>query len=280
MNVCWHFRWMRLVQGQRSDGKIAYLNALYDDFDNDRERLKQALSSLADSFVNHYQFQPKKYGLTLYPECEQPLFAGVLGKEKWLDVCLSERQREQLLLLALHLRGVAFSSQHQNLLLHPYGWVEVDDVNLKTALLELGELLSATPVILESHRDRYFRLSILPEVVYFSEDWFACALRKAELDGCCGNVSLTITRRAMETSLFKMAAIVREETVSLKAGNELRELHEKTHSADHPVAQKARDTWRKGRLHEAFAALGMRNLIREEGGICKIACKFELIDSA
>jgi len=50
-------------------------------------------------------FQPSKYGLTLPVDHQMPLLAGVLGKEKPLEINITDRQLAILLGLASHLRG-------------------------------------------------------------------------------------------------------------------------------------------------------------------------------
>ncbi|SHN92615.1 hypothetical protein BHECKSOX_1145, partial [Bathymodiolus heckerae thiotrophic gill symbiont] len=74
-----------MVRGNTVDGKIPFINALYDDFSGDREALRTELINLSDSFSSGYRFQPKKYGVTLPIDCQNPVQAGVLGKDKPLE---------------------------------------------------------------------------------------------------------------------------------------------------------------------------------------------------
>ena len=68
-----------VANGEAVDGKIGYVKALVDDFDDDRLALKTELLALPDSFAAGYLVDPPKYGLTLLVDAEKPLLAGVLA---------------------------------------------------------------------------------------------------------------------------------------------------------------------------------------------------------
>ncbi|MEQ1531664.1 MAG: NUDIX hydrolase, partial [Methylococcales bacterium] len=143
--------------GETTDGKIPYIKALYDDFDGDGAKMIEALSTLPDSFVAGYISDKEKYGITLPIDSEKPVLAGVLGKEKSLDLALSPRQLTLVLALAAHLRGFEFSSLDPNIVLHPYGWIEVDEQSpIRFELMELTRYLNGSDLVMENRRDRLF----------------------------------------------------------------------------------------------------------------------------
>ncbi|MCK9607937.1 MAG: NUDIX hydrolase [Methylomonas sp.] len=118
-----------IERGESSDGKIPYIKALYDDFAGDRSALVAALAELPESFASVYLSDKDKFGISLPIYPDKPVFAGVLGKEKALDLVLNARQLALILGLAAHLRGFKFDSLEEFIVLHPHGWVEVDDLS-------------------------------------------------------------------------------------------------------------------------------------------------------
>ena len=173
-----------MVRGETTDGKIPYIKALVNDFADDSSALAAELMALPDSFTSRYLFQPTKYGLTLPIDHKMPLLAGVLGKEKPLEINLTDRQLAILLGLASHLRGFEFATVEENIIFHPFGWIEVKHNSvLQSELISLAGLLKDTDLIIENHRDSLFRLSISPDVVYFDERLFSFAVKQADLNG-------------------------------------------------------------------------------------------------
>ena len=83
-----------------------------------------------------------------------PLLAGVLGKEKPLEINFTDRQLAILLGLASHLRGFEFASVEENIAFHPFGWIEVNrNSALQSELISLAGLLKDTDLTIENHRD-------------------------------------------------------------------------------------------------------------------------------
>ena len=140
-----------MASGATSDGKMAYLKALYDDFSDDRKALEAELMDLPDSFANGFKFQPKKYAVTLPIDHQKLIVAGEKGKEKALDVQLIQRQLDLLLGLASHLRGFEFARYKGFIVFHPFGWIEVkDNPALQSQLIGLASLLKHTDIVIET----------------------------------------------------------------------------------------------------------------------------------
>jgi len=270
-----------VAKGETADGKIAYVKALVDDFDNDRLALKTELLVLPDSFAAGYLLNPSKeeYGLTLLIDAEKPLLAGVLGKEKPLDVALTPRQLAVLLGLAAHCRGFEFATIEENIILRPYGWIDVkNNPTLQAELKQLAELFKDTGLIIENHQDALFRLSINPAVVYFDESLFTYSVHKIDMTGTKTKIPVTIERKSLATALG--ITKVKEETfkVSLKLADRLQELSEKQFAADNDEARKYEEHYKKV-LHPKLkcSALGLRGLIRQEAGFIKFCCELEVL---
>jgi 8-oxo-dGTP pyrophosphatase MutT (NUDIX family) len=186
-----------LAKGETTDGKLPYIKALIEDFGNDCFALKTELSALPDSFAAGYLSNPSKYGLTLLIDAEKPLLAGILGKEKPLDLVLTSRQSAVLLGLAAHLRSFKFATVEQNITFHPYGWIDVkNNPILQAELKQLAELLKDTDLIIENHHDVLFRLSVNPDVVYFDEKLFTYSVRQTDLTSTKTKIPVTIEKKS------------------------------------------------------------------------------------
>ncbi len=232
--------------------------------------------ALPDSFASRYLFQPPKYGLTLPTDHKMPLLAGILGKEKPLAINLTERQLAILLGLASHLRGFEFANVEENIVLHPYGWLEVNSNSvLQSELTSQAGLLKDTELIIENHRDSLFRLSISPEVVYFDERLFSFAVKQADLNGIQTKIPVTIHRESFDTAFGKVKDNFEEFKLTLEFVHKLQSLAVHQFSTENEEAVKIEDTYKKG-LHKEprLLALGLRSLIRREAGIFKFVLRY------
>jgi len=264
-----------MVRGETTDGKIPYIKALVNDF-ADSSALAAELIALPDSFANRYLFQPPKYGLTLPIDHQMPLLAGVLGKEKPLEIKFTDRQLAILLGLASHLRGFEFATVEESIVFHPFGWIEVNsNPALQSELMNLASLLKDTDLIIENHCDRLFRLSISPDVVYFDEKLFSFVVKQADLNGIQTKIPVNIHRESFDTALGKVKGNTEEFKLTLEFVHKLQSLIVHQFSTDNEDAVKIEDTYKKG-LHKEprFLALGLRSLIRREAGIFKFVLRF------
>ena len=263
-----------IAKGETADGKLAYIKALFDDFDNDRAALKTALQQLPDSFKSAYLCQLPKYGLTIPIDHHKPLIAGVLGKEKPLDLNLSDYQLKLLLAIAAHLRGFEFEALAQTIKLHPMGWLEIKhDPGLQRELIQLVTLLKQATVdfSIENVRDSFFRLSITPEIVNFDESLFSFVVKPSDLDSIETKIPVSIRRDAFETAIGWVKRKTEVFKLTLEFVSRLRELAEKDWNAENEYAVRIEDAYKKG-LHKEpkFCALGLRSLIRREDGMIKV----------
>ncbi len=268
-----------VVKGETTDGKIAYIKALVDDFGEDRLALKTELSALPDSFAAGYLMDRPKYGLTLPIDAEKPLLAGVLGKEKPLDLILTPRQLAVLLALAAHGRSFDFSTVEENIIFHPYGWIDVkNNPVLLGELKQLAELLKDTDVVIENHHDVLFRLSVNPDVVYFDAALFAYSVHKAGLTDVKTKIQVSIERKAIATALGTTQVKTEDFTLTLEFAHKLQQLSEQPFSSDNEDGVKIEDAYKKG-LHKEprFLALGLRGLIRREAGFIRFCCRLEVL---
>ena len=265
-----------LFRGETSDGKIMYIKALYDDFGGDRGELVSALSKLPDSFVAGYLSDKHKYGISLPTDVGRSVIAGVLGKEKPLDLTLNVRQLALILGLAAHLRGFYFQSLVTNMVLHPIGWVEVSKFSpLTQELIELSALLAGTDLLVETRHDRLFRLSIRPETVFFDDELFSFEVTSADLHSQQNMVPVSIGRQSFATAI----GLVKNKTecfeLTRSFARRLKLLVDGEFSNQDKEALSTEDNYKKT-LHKdpRFKALGLRNLIRQEGACIRFVLPF------
>jgi 8-oxo-dGTP pyrophosphatase MutT (NUDIX family) len=265
-----------LVHGETIDGKIAYVKAFLNDFADNKSALESQLKALPASFASRYLVEKPKYGLTLPMTHDKPLLTGVLGKEKPLDLKLSARQLTLLLGLAAHARGFSFENRDQSLALHPYGWVEVyDNPSLQSELVDLAGVLKETDFMVETHDEHVFRLSVMPESIYFDEQLFTFNVTKAALDSVNTKIPVIIRREALSTNFGTTQVRTEEFTLTLEFVHKLKTIVEYQHAADDEKARKIEDTYKKGLHQESrFVALGLRNLVRREAGMIKFILSF------
>ncbi len=254
-----------------------YLHALLADFDNDTAAFEQALTTLPDSFVGQYRFQPQKYGLSLPLDYRMPLLAGILGKEKPLALSLTERQLAILLGLAAHLRGFEFAEVEESVIFHPFGWLELKPCsNLQPELIGLATALKETDLIIENHGDTLFRLSIIPEVVYFAEKLFSFNVKGLDLKSVQTKIPVVIYRESFETALGKIKDRAETFMLTLEFAHKLLSLTKQQFSTDNENAVRIEDAYKKG-LHKELGLLGLRSLVRQEAGIVKFVLPYKLI---
>ena len=265
-----------MVKGETADGKIAYTKALIDDFKNDSSALKTALTALPDSFTSHYLFQPAKYGLTLPLTHNRPLLAGVLGKEKPLDLSLTANPFAILVGLASHLRGFDFATVDQAITLHPFGWIEVNNNSVFQAkLISLADSFKQSDLIIENNRDLFFRLSMSPDVVYFDEKLFSLTVKQADLNSVQSKIPVTLQRDSFDTAFGQVKGHSDVFKLPIEFAHKLKSLTVHQFSTENEEAVKIEGAYKKG-LHKEprFLALGLRGLIRREDGLVKFLPRY------
>jgi len=276
-----HLVWFSIadiVRGKTVDGKIPFINALYDDFSSDREALKTELMALEDSFSSGYKFQPKKYGITFPFDYQSPIFAGTLGKEQPLNVNLTTRQLQILLGLAANLREFEFSSIDEEVTFYPFGWVKVNKGStLQADLMKLTHLINLTGLVIENHHDLYFRLSVNPNIIFFDTKLFSFIVKQDNLDSTESHIPVCIERTAFNTAFGQ----VKEEKAVFKLTStlvtNLKKLDKHPYTSDNPDAVKIEDNYKKS-LDKApnFLKLGLRKLVRREAGQIKFTIAYKI----
>ena len=264
-----------IENGATTDGKIAYIKALYDDFAGDKAALAAALSALPDSFSPAYLIDTD-FAISL-PSCaEQAVLTWKLGKDKPLNQTLSQRQLALVLGLAAHLRGFELMPD-AGLILHPHGWIEIDPADsLALELQALAAYLRDSELRVESYLDRWFRLSINPATVFFADSLFRVLVNADDLASCTkSKIPLTIERQGFATALGWVVSKTEVFKLTLDFVSDLMKLADQAKPDADEQAVRIDDAYKKG-LHKktAFSELGLRRLIRREDGEIKVVLAF------
>ena len=260
-----------LVSGKKSDGKSVYIRALCDDFDGDKEALKHELLNLGESFSANYLVNKNNYGITLSGNMHSPLIIGQLGKEKALDVTLTQEQLDLLLALAGHGRGFTLSSLKDGIGLHAYGWIEVqNESDLLDALIELSGM-QIEPLLVENEKDRFFRLSINPECLFFTDSFFNFSVKADDLNNSKSRVPLRIQRLAIKTALGTINAVDKQREIPISIAKGLLAIQSSSGN------DSQLDTYKKA-IHKEVMQLGMRGLVRKDAGEIKLYGTFNIVE--
>ncbi len=161
------------------------------------------------------------------------------------------------------------NSPSNKIVLHPYNWIEVkNDESLQRELLELVELFQSLPFKIENHKDKLFKLSIDPSIIYFDDKCFLYSVSLNDLKGIKSKIEVSLTRLPIQTA-FGVTRLVKEYfNISLKLACGLQDLSEKPSPSDNPKAEKIEDNHSKTILKEArFQSLGLKNLVHREKGL-------------
>jgi len=254
-----------MVQGQTQDGKIAYIRALLDDFKHLQVSLKHALLDVEDSFQADYQVDKKNYGVILAKDPSSHCYQGVVGKEKSFDLSLSTEQNALLLGLAAHQREFRLSSLHPEIVvLHPYGWIEVKaQSTLSKELVALASQLKSEVLIVENNLDRYFRLSLAPDNLFFDYDFYHWSV-----DVNTKENNFSITRKAIQTPLGVIDPVLNYASITLTLASNLKKL------VDQQLHVAIYDNYRKSDVVNVVKQVGMSRLLKEVDGELRVFSKF------
>ena len=258
----------------QNHARKAFIDALICDYETS-EDLKADLLKLPNSFVSPYRFNKDKYAVILSPD--KVILAGLSGKEKPLDCVLSSRQQLLLLGLAAHNRGFVFDSLVEDIVLHSQGWLEVNHVELQTALIELVDVFKTTGFVIENVEDRFFRLSIAPSLLFFDDDLFVYQVNDVDLKGVKSKFPIIIARKSFLTGLGKVANTAVSFNITLDLADALCQLSRRHFFKGNDEGKRFEERYRKT-LHEKLrvSGLGLKALVCERAGMLEFCGTYQL----
>jgi hypothetical protein len=169
------FRWFtskELISGSKPDGSSAFVEALL--ADSKIEDVAHFLDSFEDSSSSPPIFQKDEESLELPPANTIFLQKGKAGKQKDIQVKVSEDEWELLMLLGWHARGLAIRNLDPQIVLLGGGWVKLCENELKNLASSFAQKLNEKlPMLIDFHRMGFCRLSILPERLFLQPGCFS-----------------------------------------------------------------------------------------------------------
>jgi hypothetical protein len=137
---------------------------------------------------------------------------------------------------------------HAAVTLHPHGWLEVkDNCELQGELVGLAEACKhSEDILIENQKDRWFRLSISPDCVFFDDAYYFCSFNQMELGSREGkNTHITIIRRKFVTRLGIVDEDTKKVQVSCGLEDRLRTMSENKVDGYSDEAKQTYDLYRK-----------------------------------
>lgn len=266
-NLTW-FTADELVNAKSQDGRMAYIDALISDHDS-IDDWKKSVENVSASYVNMHEELPDSLSTTFSLDNSEKISVGKTGKEKDLVCEFTDDEHNLLLSLGVFARDPEAQSKSKRIQLLTNGWVEVLDDSLNASARSLINKLSETGTpIVEGYKERYYRLALAKQYIYFHKDAFDYGLE----DSIDKKTKLIVSRKHISTDLIESESVSYNKEISgaLKIG--LKELMaDKDVSGD---SQKDLDTFKKNvqRLSPLNQEVGLRGLIRS------VASNFQLFD--
>jgi len=260
-----------IVDGRTTDGKTAYLDALYAHFEN-QETLKTTLDEIPNAFSNDYCSDI----ITLPLDSNKPIKIGATGKEQSLGITLNQTQCRLLWALAAHAKGFELVPINETVKLLGYEWLNITDDTLVQQIHELARILREHEYpltrILREHeypwikieQQHYFRLIVKPSQLFFDDKSFCYYFQRQS-----GDWKIVLETKMIETPLGMVTPRRKMEKISkyLKTRLEAR-------SSDDDQLYDAVRNGLEPRLK--LAELGLRKFLRRSQQDYRLACELKI----
>jgi len=215
-NLTW-FTSEELVSAKSVDGKMAYINALIEDYVTPQE-WQAAVKLIEPSYQYSYPLEQETDAITLPQSINQPLFYGKTGKEQKVDLVFTAEELSLLTSLCLYAKDSTSKIIADKITGLPNSWLEINDPEMQVALKDLAiKLRLANCPIIEGYKERYYRIALAPEHIYFDESVFTYSLIST---GDNGKTELVINRNKLvtDTKTSFIAAEITSVSKSLSNG--------------------------------------------------------------
>ena len=191
-NLTW-FTLDELEQAKTVDGKMAYIDALIADYPSNEE-WQAAVKNIEPSYQGAYPLTEDTNAITLPKSPNQPILYGKTGKERVVDLDLDQDEHSLLTSLCIYAKEQTYRVTSDKVKALPEGWLEVNDVELQSALKKLSvKLRQADCPIIEGYKEQFYRIALEPDQLYFDESMFTYRIEnKAKYE-------LVITRASIKT---------------------------------------------------------------------------------
>jgi hypothetical protein len=166
-----------LIEQRRSDGERPYVTALHAHHDGNKTLLRNDLNNFKNSYKNIFHTESQKI---TFP-CEEKYF--LKGTEK-IHHQLTLAQTQLLLVLASHAKGLEWAPIDDSIVSLNYGWIHSHDSEIITELNLINKELTRNglPRLIEIVDNEWFRITINPEKIYFTNSLFSISLGESKSD--------------------------------------------------------------------------------------------------
>lgn len=252
------------IRGKTLDGKIAYLDALYESFDNDKSNLQEILKKIPGSFHNEFTlFQPEE-AISFPSDNTDNFLKGRTGKEAVIQHGLNQFEITLLMALAWQAKGLQWQQVNDGVTIHPYGWIRIIDTDIMTAVYSLAKkLINMELHLIEIAETNWFRIRLTPENIYFSDSFFDLDFKE---EGAYNFVNLTAPTF---TSLVGKSSVINEKLQpSSKVYKNLSLLHQKKQVPEYEQESLEKQVRRD--LEKTTKIFGLRKIIRGENKVFRL----------
>jgi hypothetical protein len=261
---------VELAQGYRSDGKKAFVDALYSAWQSETGELSTDLADLPDSFCDEMPTPCLTDPITL-PVNDSVFWVGKTGGEKAYRHELDEEERLLLLALGWHRRGLPWENLQEYVSVTAYGWLIVNDPHLNAKLLVLAEKLVKENIpLIECAENVGVRLALPQENVFFAESLFQVRIHQQS-----HSTGIQLETASMATPLGTLKAIELFISLSPKLTHELAEVAKgQVYQAENPNLPGLV----RREIEKLTQLLGLRKLMRQGHGKFELTVTFKEIN--
>lgn len=159
-----------LALQRKPDGKTPFIDAL---IANSGQQLKEMLETIPDSSGTSYRYTEETDAIDLPAVAGEPFMRGKTGKEKPVIINLGNDEWATLQILAWHARGLSVNLDSSHIQGLGGGWLLCLSQSTKDVMQLLMQKLNLLGLpLVDMVAGDYARLSIKPELVFFSERQF------------------------------------------------------------------------------------------------------------
>ncbi len=260
-----------LVAGHSADGRVPYIKALVDQFQN-RDLLHEQLSSFPLSWGEEYhQLGSEKVGV-IVPVGSSGWRVGTAGHENRIEVGLTDEVSDLLLALACYSLGYALepsSDADWQPTLLPYGWVEMEADQISVVAKAAGVMSEHGLDVIEV-ADQYARISIAPEQLFIDPRFFSGRIDESGI----GKPQLVVESTEVNSAIgvIRKRAIkveVADSVVAVLQRMEAESLYKDEIEATEKYLRRGADS-----VEKRSQLIGLRKLIRTSSNKSKLSIVF------
>ncbi len=187
------FAWFtanEIATGKKADGTTAFVDVLHKSWG---DQITEKLATVPDASITEYALADETRMIDLPASHTHPLRVGKTGKERSIDLGLTEPECHLLQLLGWHALGFSIETRPGVQRLGG-GWIRLDDAAIALARTIL-EKAAPHNLLLIDVREQHLRLNINPAFLHIGAEAFSYLID--EHDSASG--TLTLIRQAVDT---------------------------------------------------------------------------------